>query len=123
MLDHYAQVGAHRMLIEAAQLAIELALQRGAVWTARRHLALARGHLPKLRQDRGATQLLDGLAARIDAAPAGEAVPVPAAQLLEWLNVQGDDLVHNPEREAQCCCRPSLNVRTMPSLSIPRHRH
>ncbi|MBG3850957.1 hypothetical protein ABQZ69_06585 [Xanthomonas sp. WHRI 8391] len=101
MLDHYAQVGAHRILIDAAEMAIELALQRGAVWTARRHLALARAHVPKLRQDRGATQLLDRLAMRIETAPAGEAPPVPAAQLLEWLEAQAEDVVRNPEREAQ----------------------
>ncbi|MER3052681.1 hypothetical protein ABS769_02140 [Xanthomonas hortorum] len=101
MLDHYAQVGAHRILIDAAEMAIELALQRGAVWTARRHLALARAHVPKLRQDRGATQLLDRLALRIETAPAGEAPPVPAAQLLEWLEAQAEDVVRNPEREAQ----------------------
>ncbi|MCD0246922.1 hypothetical protein JWH04_17700 [Xanthomonas melonis] len=100
MLDHYAQVGAHRILIEAAELAIELALLRGAVWTARRHLALARAHLPRLRRDCGAAQLLDGLAARIEAAPVGEPMPVPAAQLLEWLNGQGERIVRNPEREA-----------------------
>lgn len=101
MLDHYAQVGAHRILIDAAEMAIALALQRGAVWTARRHLALARAHVPKLRQDRGATQLLDRLALRIETAPAGEAAPVPAAQLLEWLEAQAEDVVRNPEREAQ----------------------
>ncbi|CAD7720125.1 hypothetical protein LMG31884_31380 [Xanthomonas hydrangeae] len=101
MLDHYVQVGAHRILIDAAEMAIELALQRGAVWTARRHLALARAHVPKLRQDRGATQLLDRLAMRIETAPAGEAPPVPAAQLLEWLEAQAEDVVRNPEREAQ----------------------
>ncbi|MCE4370975.1 hypothetical protein [Xanthomonas hortorum] len=101
MLDHYAQVGAHRILIDAAEMAIELALQRGAVWTARRHLALARAHVPKLRQDRGATQLLDRLAMGIETAPAGEAAPVPAAQLLEWLEAQAEDVVRNPEREAQ----------------------
>ncbi|NEL42143.1 MAG: hypothetical protein G3W69_30565, partial [Xanthomonas perforans] len=70
-------------------------------WTARRHLTLARAHLPKLRQDRGATQALDGWAARIAAASADEEAPVAAAQLLEWLNAQGDDVVRNPEREAQ----------------------
>ncbi|WP_372372352.1 hypothetical protein ACCQ13_05145 [Xanthomonas sp. NCPPB 1638] len=101
MLDHYAQVGAYRILIEAAELAIELALRRGATWTARRHLALARAQLPRLRRDRGAAQLLDGLAARIDAAPTGEPSPVPAGQLLEWLNRQGEQSVRNPEREAQ----------------------
>ncbi|MBB5736918.1 tetratricopeptide (TPR) repeat protein [Xanthomonas arboricola] len=101
MLDHYAQVGAHRMLIDAAEMAIELALQRGAVWTARRHLALARAHVPKLRQDRGVTQLLDGLAVRIETAPAGEPALVPAEQLLAWLDAQAEDVARNPEREAQ----------------------
>ncbi|MBB4132306.1 hypothetical protein [Xanthomonas sp. 3075] len=101
MLDHYAQVGAHRILIDTAEMAIDLALQRGAVWTARRHLALARAHLPKLQQDRGATQLLERLAVRIDTAPAGEPAPVPTAQLLEWLDGQADDVVRDPEREAQ----------------------
>ncbi|MEC3888831.1 bacterial transcriptional activator domain-containing protein [Xanthomonas campestris] len=101
MLDHYAQVGAHRILIEAAELAIGMALQRGAVWTARRHLALARAHVPKLRLDRGATELLNTLAARIDAAPVSAPPPAPADQLLAWLSAQDQESARNPEQEAQ----------------------
>ncbi|MBW8775413.1 MAG: hypothetical protein JF596_10335, partial [Stenotrophomonas sp.] len=69
IIEHFARVGSHRLLIEVAALSLELALQRGARWVALRQLELARTHLALLRQDRGAAALVAGLAARIDALP------------------------------------------------------
>lgn len=101
-LAHYAEVGAHRFVIEIAGLCVDMALQRGAVWTAQRHLALAREHLGRLRQDRGAAQAVAAMAARIGAAPAAPALPVPAEALLGWLVEQGGNGEgRDPEREAQ----------------------
>lgn len=101
-LAHFAEVGAHRIVIEIAGLCVDLALQRDAVWMARRHLALAQQHLGQLRQDRGARAQLAELAARIEAAPAQATLPVPAGELLTWLLAQGEaDQGRDPEREAQ----------------------
>jgi hypothetical protein len=52
IIEHFARVGSHRLLIEVAALSLELALQRGARWVALRQLELARTHLAQLRQDR-----------------------------------------------------------------------
>ncbi|NYF35841.1 hypothetical protein [Stenotrophomonas sp. JAI102] len=101
-LAHFSDVGAHRFVIEIAGLCVEMALQRGAGWVARRHLALARRHLGQLRQDRGAARQVADMAARIDAAPAAAALPVPAAELLDWLAAQGEaNQSRDPEREAE----------------------
>ncbi len=102
IIEHFAEVGSHRLLIEVAALSLELALQRGARWVAMRQLELARTHLAQLRQDRGAAALVAGLAARIDALPDVAPLPVPAAELLVWLNEQGEqNQSRDPEREAQ----------------------
>lgn len=50
IIEHFARVGSHRLLIEVAALSLELALQRGARWVALRQLELARTHLAQLRQ-------------------------------------------------------------------------
>lgn len=85
-----------------AALSLELALQRGARWVALRQLELARTHLAQLRQDRGAAALVAGLAARIDALPDVAPLPVPAGELLAWLDAQGEqNQSRDPEREAQ----------------------
>ncbi|WP_313465938.1 tetratricopeptide repeat protein, partial [Stenotrophomonas sp.] len=69
---------------------------------AQRQLGLARTHLAQLRQDRGAGALVAGLAARIDALPDVEPLPVPAAELLAWLEARGEQQQsRDPEREAQ----------------------
>lgn len=102
MLEHYSQKGAHRVVIDVASQAIRLALQRGSVWSARRHLALAEQHAQQLQRDRGASQLLAGLREEIDAAPQQQELPVPAAELLDWLAAQGsEDAPRNPEKEVQ----------------------
>lgn len=102
IIEHFARVGSHRLLIEVAALSLELALQRGARWVALRQLELARTHLAQLRQDRGAAALVAGLAARIDALPDVAPLPVPAGELLAWLDAQGEqNQSRDPEREAQ----------------------
>lgn len=60
MLEHYSQKGAHRVVIDVASQAIRLALQRGSVWSARRHLALAEQHAQQLQRDRGAASCSPG---------------------------------------------------------------
>lgn len=102
VIEHFAEVGSHRLLIEVAALSLELALQRGARWVALRQLELARTHLAQLRQDRGAAALVADLAGRIDALPDVAPLPVPASELLAWLSEQGEqNQSRDPEREAQ----------------------
>ncbi|WP_263144098.1 hypothetical protein [Pseudomonas sp. RIT-PI-AD] len=101
-LDHLSRHGAHRHLITTGVLCAQLALQRGALWTARRTLALARRHQPKLNADRGADDLLNALEAAIQSAPDGSPPPVPAEQLLAWLEARGaEGGSRNPETEAE----------------------
>ena len=102
IIEHFARVGAHRLVIEMAGASLELALQRGARWVAQRQLGVARRHLAQLRQDRGAAEKVAALAARIDALPEVAALPVPATELLAWLQAQGEQgQPRDPEREAQ----------------------
>lgn len=101
-LSHFSDVGAHRFVIEIADLCVDMALQRGAAWMAARHLALAQRHVGQLRQDRGAAALLAGMAARIAAAPQQSPLPVPAAELMDYLLAEGEKAqARDPEREAQ----------------------
>ncbi|OBU63169.1 tetratricopeptide repeat protein [Stenotrophomonas maltophilia] len=102
IIEHFARVGSHRLLIEVAALSLELALQRGARWVAQRQLGLARAHLPQLRQDRGASALVAALAARVESLPEVTPLPVPATELLAWLEARGEqNHSRDPEQEAQ----------------------
>ena len=102
IIEHFARVGSHRLLIEVASLSLELALQRGARWVALRQLELARTHLAQLRQDRGAAALVAGPAARIEALPDVAPLPVPAVELLAWLDAQGEqNQARDPGAQAQ----------------------
>lgn len=102
IIEHFARVGSHRLLIEVAALSLELALQRGARWVAQRQLGLARAHLPQLRQDRGASALVAALAARVESLPEVAPLPVPATELLAWLEARGEqNHSRDPEQEAQ----------------------
>ncbi|HDS1649358.1 hypothetical protein NJH49_04165 [Stenotrophomonas maltophilia] len=102
IIEHFARVGSHRLLIEVAALSLELALQRGARWVAQRQLGLARAHLPQLRQDRGASALVAALAARVESLPEVTPLPVPATELLAWLEARGEqNHARDPEQEAQ----------------------
>lgn len=99
-LDTLARNGAHRHLLEMSAQCIQLALARGALWSAKRQLALARQAQQKLRVDAGAAALLDALQTRIDAQPA---TPLPSApeNLLQWLDSQDADNPRNPEAEVE----------------------
>ncbi|MCU1092442.1 hypothetical protein JAK58_13050 [Stenotrophomonas maltophilia] len=102
IIEHFARVGSHRLLIEVAALSLELALQRGARWVAQRQLGLARAHLPQLRQDRGASALVAALAARVESLPDVAPLPVPATELLAWLEARAEQShARDPEQEAQ----------------------
>ncbi|HDS1557396.1 TPA: hypothetical protein QEL11_001233 [Stenotrophomonas maltophilia] len=102
IIEHFARVGSHRLLIEVAALSLELALQRGARWVAQRQLGLARAHLPQLRQDRGASALVATLAARVESLPEVPPLPVPATELLAWLETRAEQShSRDPEQEAQ----------------------
>lgn len=102
IIEHFARVGSHRLLIEVAALSLELALQRGARWVAQRQLGLARAHLPQLRQDRGASALVAALAARVESLPDVAPLPVPATELLAWLEARAEQIhARDPEQEAQ----------------------
>ncbi|HIE5355645.1 TPA: hypothetical protein ACXNP2_002252 [Stenotrophomonas maltophilia] len=102
IIEHFARVGSHRLLIEVAALSLELALQRGARWVAQRQLGLARAHLPQLRQDRGASALVAALAARVESLPEVAPLPVPATELLAWLEARAEQShSRDPEQEAQ----------------------
>jgi hypothetical protein len=96
-LDHYARYGAHRPLVDCAVIAARLALSRNSPWSARRLLTLARRHQARLRIDAGAGEKLDALENELANLPA-PALPVPAAQLMEWLGALD---ARDPEREVQ----------------------
>lgn len=101
-LDHYAESGSFRTVIELAEFGIRLAMLRGAAWTARRYLEQARKYLNKLRQDLGASALLAALAADIDALPQQDELPVAAEKLLEHLSAQAaENVSRSPEQEVQ----------------------
>jgi tetratricopeptide (TPR) repeat protein len=94
-LDLYSRQGAHRPLINCALIVARLALARGAAWSAQRILALARQHQPRLKADCGAAAKLDALEAEVNAMT-NPPLPVPVAQLVDWLEKQEN---RNPERE------------------------
>lgn len=103
-LDHFVKVGAQRRVIEVAEVQIRVALARGSVWTAKRALNIAYETLPKLRAPLGADQLLAELSAKIDTLSAKTSLPVPAEQLLEWLDnqaKQNEEAGRNPEQEVE----------------------
>jgi hypothetical protein len=96
-LDHLSRHGAHRPFVDSALIAARLALARKASWNARRLLAQARKHQARLRIDAGAGAKLDALETELANAPATE-LPVPAAQLMEWLGAREE---RDPEQEVQ----------------------
>ena len=107
-LAYIARVGAHHDAVKLATQHADLALRRGATWTARSALAIAQAHLPKLRlQDLLAPAVAD-LADRLRDVPASPRLPVPAAELTEYLQQQE---ASDPEKDvewllAACMERP-----------------
>lgn len=108
-LEHFARHGAHRILIDYAVIAADLALQRGANWNAQRVLGLAKSHLDKLQADLGAQATLATLSERIAGQAGSKPLPVAAEDLLEWLAQRDGD--RNPEEEAEWLCEA---VRQLP---------
>ncbi|MDR3087609.1 MAG: hypothetical protein LBU45_06630 [Azoarcus sp.] len=97
VLDHLSRHGTHRPLIDCAQDVARLAIQRKAPWSAARVLRLARAHQKKLRADGNAEQALSALERELADLPV-EPLPVPAEQLLEWLQAREE---RDPEKEVQ----------------------
>lgn len=103
-LDHFVKVGAHRRVIEVAAVQIRLALARNSVWTAQRALAIANEELPKLKAPLGADQLLAELTQLINASAVTNSLPVPANELMSWLEAQAqkrEGAKRNPEQELE----------------------
>ena len=101
IIEHFARVGSHRLLIEVASLSLELALQRGRAGRAAPagtgpHPSGAAAPGPWCRGPGGRPgRAHRGIA---DVAP----LPVPAVELLAWLDAQGEqNQARDPEREAQ----------------------
>lgn len=86
-LKYLSEHGAHRHVIAMAELNTRLAIARDAHWIAQKQLQIARPHLASLRIDAGATALIEDLQAQIACLPE-VSLPVPADELLTWLNEQ-----------------------------------
>lgn len=94
-LNYYDSVGTYRRIIDMSMDQIDLALARGSVWCANQALKMMQTTLPKLRKQDGIQAIIDQYAEKI--ATFGQAeLPVPANELLAWLNAQED---RDPEKE------------------------
>jgi hypothetical protein len=96
-LRRYHGVGAHRLTLETLACVVPLAVARGARWAAQQALALAQPHLAKLRAPLGAPEQFAALEALVAAMPAAHALPVPAAELAEYLYNSETDPEHDLE--------------------------
>ncbi|MES2889170.1 MAG: hypothetical protein V4739_14330 [Pseudomonadota bacterium] len=121
-LTHFSRVGAHHDAVTVATQHAELALTRGASWTARRALAVAQAHLLSLRRRDTLAPIVSALDARLHALPAQPRLPVPAAELVGHLQpseqteqteqTEEEGSGRNPERDvewllAACVERPN----------------
>ena len=97
-LHHYAKAGSHRRVVDLSAIAIDLALRRGALRSARRHLELARLHQQRLEADCGAARLLDACESALAIARV-PAAPAPAEGLLEWMEAASEPI--DPELQLQ----------------------
>lgn len=105
-LLQYSRQGTHRLVIDLTEPAVRMAVQRGSAWSARRHLALALPHVDQLKADCGASALLAELSALVDAMPDQDALPVPAGELLTWLDRDDPERSpRDPEVEVQWLLR------------------
>lgn len=107
-LAHFSRVGAHHDAVTVAVRHAELALDRGATWTARRALAIAQAHLLKLRLRDVLAPVVAALDERLRQVPAVAALPVPAEALAAHLRAQENG---DPEKDvewllAACAQRP-----------------
>lgn len=87
-LQHASRVGAHHKAVTIALRHAELALARGASWTARQALALAQVHADKLRFPEEMQAAVAAMRSRALQMQGGEALPVPAAELVTFLRAQ-----------------------------------
>jgi len=97
-LAHFSRVGAHFDAVTAAVGHAELALDRGATWTARRALAIAQAHLLKLRLRDTLAPVVAALDTRLRQVPAAPALPVPVQELAEYLRAQENS---DPEKDVE----------------------
>lgn len=107
-LAHFSRVGAHFDAVKVAVAHGQLALERGAPWTARRALTLAQAHLPQLRARDVLAPKVTELEARLRTQPARAPLPVPAGELAEHLRQQENG---SPEQDVEwlllaCAERP-----------------
>ncbi len=102
-LEHFMKMGNYRKVIEVAALQIRLAMARQSVWTAKRALAIANEALPKLKAPLGADQLLTELTNQIASQAANNSLPVPANELMTWLEERAkhQQRGRNPEQEIE----------------------
>jgi hypothetical protein len=98
VLWQYSQSGSHRMTLNVADHHIRLAVARGARWTARQALELARPHLVKLRKPLGAVEKFALLEQLVADMPDIAELPVPAEQLADYLRTSD---TNNPERDVE----------------------
>jgi tetratricopeptide (TPR) repeat protein len=85
----YSISGSHRLTLDALAPHVRLAVARGARWTAKQGLDLARPHLAKLKQPLGAPEAFAELEAQVAAMPAACVLPVPAGELAEYIRQEG----------------------------------
>lgn len=97
-LRRYHQAGAHRLTLETADHVVRMAVARGARWNACRMLALAKGHLAKLRSPMGAPERFAELEALVEAMPVSLALPAPPERMAQ--HVAGDE-ASNPEQDLE----------------------
>ncbi|KAA9001924.1 hypothetical protein FJU30_06495 [Affinibrenneria salicis] len=100
VLEQRERVGAHRDVITVAKVHIRLALGRQAIWVARRALAIAQTHLAELRSPLGDDRALAALADEISVHALQTSLPVPADQLMSWLEQRADE-ERDPEQEVE----------------------
>lgn len=106
-LRHYHQVGAHRLTLDTLPYVVQLAVARGAHWSARRALDFARPHLAKLAAPYGAPEHFAELERLVAAMPAIR-LPVAAASVLQFLGGRkiyerdNPGSPDNPERDLDC---------------------
>lgn len=97
-LDYLTRVGANRRALDVALRHGQLAVARGAPRTADRALGAARALLPRLHRPVDAPDRIQALADALAALPPLAPLPVPAAELLEYVMSSEDA---DPERQLE----------------------
>jgi len=97
-MDHMIKVGSHRKALDIAVRHGKLAVARGVGMTAQRALEAAQGRLAKLRKPFGAPEKIQELAGLVATMPSHAQLPVPAEDLLAYLENQES---RDPEQELE----------------------